>query len=680
MGDLKDEPKLFYRLIGTVLYRFVWLVQRTSKWVPHLAEIAGRRQGRKLTSQHPFIFAMWHGQFLLLPLLTFPKYPTRVMVARHGDAEVASEMLKHFHIELIRGAGAGGRKKDRGGSHAIRASQEALRNNTSVAMTADVPPGPARRAGLGIVTLARISGRPIVPVAVASSRFISFPTWSRLTINLPWSTCGSAVGDPIHVPHDADNAEQERLRQLVEDRLNAVTREAYAKAGAADPLLAAKRRQANAASPALAAYRIATAAVQPLLPALLAYRARQGREDPARCGERMGIASRPRPEGPLVWLHAASVGETNAVSRLISEIKTRHPGVTLLLTTGTKTSASLAASRLGAQVIHQYVPVDGPGYVAKFLDHWRPQLGVLVESELWPNLILAAADRDVPLFLVNARMSGRSMQGWKRRPAMARRLFGSFTTVLAQTEYLSRQFGKMGAKESRIAGNLKYDSTPLPVDAAEAAAFSAAVGQRPLFLAASTHPGEEALIADALRDLRRSRPDLLAVIVPRHPKRGAAIVAELRAAGFAVAQRSSGALPQAGDAVYVADTLGELGLFYAKAPVAFIGGSLVPHGGQNPIEAVQLNAAVVMGPHWSNFHEVYTALLRKDGCRQVADSQALAKVIAELLGDPGRLEPMRRNASDVIAGLGGALDMTIKALEPALRSLSAASVGTPRAP
>ena len=667
MGDPKDKPKWIYRLTGGALYRFVWLVQRTSRWVPHLGDIEGRRQGRKLTAQHPFIFAMWHGQFLLLPLLTFPKYPTKVMVARHGDAEVASEMLQHFGIDLIRGAGAGGRKKDRGGSHAIRASQEALRTGISVAMTADVPPGPARRAGLGIVTLARITGRPIMPVAIASSRLISFPTWSRLTINLPWSTCGSAVGDPIFVPHDASDAEQERLRQLVEDSLNAVTREAYTKAGTADPLLAAKQRAAAQASPMLAGYRIATRALQPIVPAVLAYRARKGKEDPARAPERLGIASRPRPEGKLIWLHAASVGETNAVMRLIGELKTLHPVASVLLTTGTKTSAALATARLGDQIIHQYIPVDGPSYVDKFLDHWRPHLGVFVESEIWPNLVLAAATRKIPLALVNARLSDRSLVGWRRRPAMARRLFGSFAVVLAQTEYLSRQFGKLGAPNARPAGNLKYDSAPLPVDAVAAAAFASAVGDRPLFLAASTHPGEDAVIGDALRLLLRERPNLLAVIVPRHPERGAAIVNELRAAGFIVAQRSTGALPAAGDSIYVADTLGELGLFYAKTPVAFIGGSLVEHGGQNPIEAIQLGAAVISGAHWRNFSEVYGALHLKDGCRKIAAPAELAPAIASLLADPAAADRMRRNARNVVDNFGGALAKTLAALAPLLQ-------------
>ena len=666
MGDYEDQPNLLYRLAGLALYNHVWLVQRTSRWLPHLAELEGRRQGRKLTAQHPFIFAMWHGQFMLLPLLSFPKYPMQVMVARHGDAAIASQMLKHFDLELIRGAGAGGRKKDRGGAHAIRASQEALRNNISVAMTADVPPGPARRAGMGIVTLARVTGRPIVPVAIASSRHLSLNTWSRMTINLPWSDCGAVVGDPVFVPSDLDAAGQEQMRQRVEDGLNAATREAYAKAGVPDPLLAARERAANGSSPMLAAYRTATRALQTAAPALLAYRARKGKEDPERRAERMGVASEPRPPGPLAWLHAASVGETMAAGRLISELKLRYPTLSVLLTTGTVTSASLAKARLGDSVIHQFVPIDGPAFVARFIEHWRPQLGVFVESEIWPNLVLAAADKGVPVVVVNGRLSERSFRGWQRRPAMARRLFGAFALVLAQTEPLARRFTRLGARNVKISGNLKYDSVPLPVDGAAALALRVALGGRDVFLAASTHPGEEELIAGALKLVKAKRPGVLAIIVPRHPGRGEALLSEMRAAGLTVSRRGTGALPAPTDDVYVADTLGELGLFYSVAPVAFIGGSLVEHGGQNPVEAIQLGAAIVTGPHVHNFDEVYRALLRKDGCRQVTDAAGLAAALDDLLGNRPVLEALQRNACGVIAGLGGALKETLAALAPLL--------------
>ena len=666
MGDFEDKPNLLHKLAGAAIYRHVWLVQRSSRWLPHLAEVEGRRQARRLTSNHPFIFAVWHGQFMLVPLFTFPKYPTKVMVARHGDAAIASELLKHFGIELIRGAGAGGRQKDRGGAHAIRASIEALRKGVSVALTADVPPGPARRAGMGIIMLARVTGRPIVPVAVASSRYISLPTWSRMTINLPWSKCASVVGDPVAVPSNASPALMEQLRQQLEDTMNAATREAYARAGAADPLLAAQARAATAKSPMLSAYRAVTKAVQPAVPALLAYRVSKGKEDAARTSERLGHAGRPRPPGPLIWLHAASVGETAAVGQLIGELKARRPSATILLTTGTVTSASLASSRFGASVIHQYAPLDGPGIVARFLDHWRPQLGLLVESEIWPNLILAATERKIPLALLNARISDASFRGWQRRASMSRKLFGTFAVILAQTEVLSRRFTRLGGSDVRIAGNLKYDAAPLPVDPAAATALRAAIGDREVFVAASTHPGEEAMLGQAVQRLKAGWPRLLTILAPRHPERGQRVAEELRSFHLTAVQRSGGRLPGPADDVYVADTLGELGLFYANAPLAYIGGSLVPHGGQNPIEAIQLGAGVVSGPHWQNFDEIYQSLLRKDGCRRVTDPGELASTVGDLLGDAPKLAAMRKNARDVVAGLSGALQKTLAAIEPLL--------------
>lgn len=666
MAEFEDKPSFVNRLAGRAIYRHVWLVQRTSKWLPHLGEIEGRRQARRLTQNHPFIFAVWHGQFMLVPLLTFPKYPVKVMVARHGDAALASELLKHFGLELIRGAGAGARAKDRGGAHAIRASIEALRNGVSVAMTADIPPGPARKAGMGIVMLARVTGRPIVPVAIASSRYISLGTWSRMTINLPWSTCGSVVGEEVTVPSNASSEVMEQLRQKVEDNLNAALREAYAKAGAVDPLLAARARAASGKSLGMTLYRGVTKAAQPAVPALLAYRTRRGKEDASRLGERLGIAGRPRPEGPLIWLHAASVGETVAAGRLIGELKARRPSATILLTTGTVTSAALAQSRFGGSVIHQFAPVDGPDLVARFLDHWKPQLGLLVESEIWPNLIMAASERKIPLALLNARISERSFRGWQRRPGMARLLFGKFAVVLAQTEILSRRFTRLGGKDVRIAGNLKYDAATLPVDRAAAAALRGAIADRPVFMAASTHPGEETLLGEAIQRLRAGWPRLLTILAPRHPERGAQVARELRGFHLSVAQRSGGALPAATDDVYVADTLGELGLFYANAPLAYIGGSLVPHGGQNPIEPIQLGAGVISGPYWHNFDEVYQALLRKDGCRRVTNPGELALVAGQLLGDAPQLDAMRQNARTVVAGLGGALGRTLAAIEPLL--------------
>jgi 3-deoxy-D-manno-octulosonic-acid transferase len=343
-----------------------------------------------LFSQHPQILAMWHGQFFMLPKIKPERRPAdvRCMVARHGDAELVGAVLQRFGMQLIRGAGAGSRKRDRGGATAMREALRALHEGATVAMTADVPPGPARRAGEGIATLGKLSGRPVIPCAMATSRFITLNNWSRFTINLPFSKLGVVVGDPILVPEDADEDAIEAARLAIEGGLALATSRAYALAGATDPLSPVK--QVDRAKPgfSLALYRALTRLAAPLAPLMLAIRTRRGKEERERRGERYGVASLERPEGFLAWFHAASVGETNAVLPVIEAIASAHDDAILLLTTGTVTSATLARARLPKRAMHQYVPLDNQNYVRRFLDHWQPDLAVLVESEIWPNLLL----------------------------------------------------------------------------------------------------------------------------------------------------------------------------------------------------------------------------------------------------------------------------------------------------
>lgn len=616
----------------------------------------------KLFSQHPQIFAMWHGQFLMLPKIK-PDRPADVaaMVARHGDAEMIGAVLKRFGMRLIRGAGAGRRRRDRGGATALREALRALGEGTTVAMTADIPPGPARKAGEGIVMLARLSGRPIVPCAMATSRFIALKTWSAFTINLPFSKLGIVVGDPVWVPPDADEAALEAARIAVERGLNQATARAYDLAGAIDPLSLATQ----AAKPGLTlqAYRALTRLVAPLAPLMLAWRSRRGKEEPARRLERYGETSMPRPKGFLAWFHAASVGETNAVLPVIEAITAAHPDISLLLTTGTVTSAKLARARLPKRAVHQYVPLDHQGYVRRFLAHWRPDLAVFVESEIWPNLLLETKAQDVPIVLVNGRMSFSSFRRWRRRPGLSRPLFSAFTLVLAQNERLAQRFTALGAPHASSVGNLKADAPPPPVDLTGHKRLAAALSGRTVWLAASTHPGEDDMAAVAHLAMKEARPDLLTIIVPRHPERGPLIAKLLTSGSLTVAVRSEGTLPEPGTDIYIADTIGELGLFYNLVPVALIGGSLVPHGGQNPVEAIKLGAAVVTGPHWRNFADAYDELLQSGGCLQVSDAQSLASAVLSLLEDGQARAAMMARAEGAIARMGGALPRTIKELE-----------------
>lgn len=417
-----------------------------------------------------------------------------------------------------------------------------------------------------------------------------------------------------------------------------------------------------AAAAAILAYRAIGHVLRPVLPLALDRRARRGKEDAARLAERYGIASRPRPEGRLVWVHAASVGETNAVIGLVERIVAA--GLAVVFTSVTVTSAALAAKRLPAGAVHQFSPLDIAPYVARFLDHWRPELAVSVESEIWPVTILALAERGIPQARVNAHMSERSERGWRRFGALSRALFGRLDACLAQSEADAARYRALGARSVTVTGNIKFDVPPPVVDAAALARFRSEVGGRPLWVAASTHAGEEAAAAWVHRRLAGRIPGLLTVIVPRHPARGGEIRTMLAAEGLAVAQRSLGEAPTATTDIYLADTLGELGLFYEAAPVAFVGATLVDIGGHNPIEPVQLGAAVVHGPHTQNAAEIYAALDDGGGAVEVADAGALAEAVAALLTDPAALERRRAAAAATLVPFNGALERTFAALRP----------------
>ena len=422
-----------------------------------------------------------------------------------------------------------------------------------------------------------------------------------------------------------------------------------------------------AKSPAsLRAYRILMAAASPAAPLLLAWRARRGKEDPARHGERLGRASARRPAGPLAWFHAASVGETNAVMPLISALRDARPDISVLLTTGTVTSARLAASQARKEIIHQYVPLDTPGFARQFIAHWRPDIALFAESEIWPNLIAETAARGTPLVLVNGRVSDRSYANWRRRPATAKSLFSQFDLVLAQNERYAECFSALGATHSLAVGNLKVDSPPPAAEARLLDKLKEATAGRTIFLAASTHQGEEAVVAEAHSALERDIPNLLTIIVPRHPQRGGDVTAQMEAAGLRVARRTGNAELTSNTQIYVADTIGELGLFYTLSTVAFIGGSLVPHGGQNPVEAIKLGTAIVSGPKTGNFADAYNALVSRGGCDVIQDSGELAARVKALLQDPKAHARMLKAGAAAVDDLSGALKKTLDALDEKL--------------
>jgi 3-deoxy-D-manno-octulosonic-acid transferase len=426
------------------------------------------------------------------------------------------------------------------------------------------------------------------------------------------------------------------------------------------------RLMANVLPMALRVYRRLSSVAAPFAPALIKRRVKQGKEDPERVGERRGMSADPRPNGPLVWIHGASVGEVLAAAALIEKLRALK--IRILVTSGTVTSAAIVAKRF-PYIIHQYVPYDSPRYVTRFLDHWRPSLALFIESDLWPNLILSSAARRLPMVLINGRMSHRSFPRWRRVSGTISALLSQFEVCLAQSRVDAERFSALGSRNVVVTGNLKLDVPAPPADFTKLERIMSMTRGRPIIVAASTHPGEEQILIEAHQTLAGFFPSLLTVIVPRHANRGEAVASIVEASGLHASLRSREELPTAATDIYVADTMGELGLFYRLSPVVFMGGSLVEHGGQNPVEAIKLGASIVHGPHVFNFSDVYEALDRAGGASSVETREALVKQLGQMLADPAARNLVLAAAERVVSQLGGALDRTLAALEPYLLQL-----------
>jgi 3-deoxy-D-manno-octulosonic-acid transferase len=421
-----------------------------------------------------------------------------------------------------------------------------------------------------------------------------------------------------------------------------------------------------AGSPSLAAYLALSHIAGPVVRLWLRRRAARGREDSARLGERLGKPGAGRPAGRLIWLHGASVGEGLSMLPLLAELRRQSPEATCLVTTGTVSSARHLSEALPNGCLHQYAPVDTAAAVRGFLGHWRPDIAIFVESELWPRLLVETARRGTPMMLVNARMSERSARRWGRAPGMAAALVGLFRWIVAQDAEAVRRMVAMGADPARVreGGNLKA-LTPMPgCDAAELARLREALTGRPVWLAASTHAPEEVAVAAALR--AAAIPGLLTILAPRHPERGDEIAALLSGQGLSVARRSAGEVPRPETAVWLADTMGEMGLWLRLAPVTFVGGSLAPLGGHNPFEPAAVRSVILHGPEVGNFAPAYVELDTAGGAREVADAAGLGAAVAELLISEGSRRVMaeaavgvqRRLQPDVAAIVRKALALT----------------------
>ncbi len=403
-------------------------------------------------------------------------------------------------------------------------------------------------------------------------------------------------------------------------------------------------------------YRLATSLGAPAIHFYLRRRLLKGKEDRARFDERLGKASRPRPAGELIWLHAASVGESISMLPLIERLLSDHPQLSLLMTTGTVTSAKLMAERLPPRAFHQYVPVDRLAYVRRFLDHWRPDLALWAESEFWPNLVSESHARGVPMVLVNGRISPRSFQGWQKARGLIADLLANFALCLGQTEEDAARLRTLGAPDAEHLGNIKFAAPPLPVDTTAYDKLAQALEGRPRWLAASTHAGEEEIALRVHMRLKAAHPGLVTMIVPRHPERGAEIAAMVAQQGLVLAARSRGDAITPKTEIYLADTMGELGLFYRLADVAFMGKSLVPLGGQNPLEALRLGTVVVHGPHMTNFDRIAREMAARGCAVEVADEAALGEAIAQLLGDPDRRRALAAAGAAYVDEQAGVID------------------------
>ena len=395
-------------------------------------------------------------------------------------------------------------------------------------------------------------------------------------------------------------------------------------------------------------YCRATAMLAPLAYRSVARKLRAHDVPEARIAERMGHATEPEPGGPLIWFHAASVGESLSVLTLIARMGDRLPQAQFLITSGTATSAQLIARRMPPRPRHQFAPLDAPGPVGRFLSHWRPRAAVFVESELWPLMLARTRDSGARLALVNARLSAKSVDGWRRFPDTARFVLGCFSLLLTQNDTARRDLLAMGADPDRVhmGGNLKSTSDPLPVDEETLAAMQTALSDRPLWIAASTHPGEEEQVLAAHARVLERHPDACLILAPRHPERSAEVAALIERARMTQARRSVGDTPDGASQVYLADTLGELGTWYALAPIVFLGGSLREIGGHNPFEPASAGAAILTGPHVTNFAETFAPLIATGGAVEVADPDDLAAAGLRWLGNPAPLATARTAARD----------------------------------
>lgn len=644
-------------LFGTSAAIYVKLVYWSGRFtsIPH-------NPREHSASLGPVIVAAWHGQNMILPSFWHHQHPLEILVSRHPTAEVIATAYRRLGLEVIRGSGStpGNTKAYKGGAAALRQMVRALKRGSSVALTADMPPGPARRAGRGIIVLAQISGQPILPMAVTTRFRLVAYNWCRFAINLPLSRGSIVLGQPIMVPRDADDAMLESKRCELEDALNTLTRQA-------DELVGRKPHyDTGGPLPSLgmsySLYALGTRLISPLASGWLARRLACGKEEQGRSREKLGVASRAKGPGKLIWLHATSVGEATSCLGLIEQLLSARDNLEILVTTTTVTAAEILAKRLPKRSYHQYAPLDLPGAVDRFLDHWQPDMAVFAESEIWPNTIVHLHRQNIPIALVNARLSRRSYKRWRKAPDFIRSLLARFDHISAQSTRTEQWLASLGARNTACFGNMKVDASPAPVDRDAMQNLINEIGNRRFWLAASTHAGEEEVMLKCHEILKSKFPDILTIIVPRHRERTTEISALIAGKNLSQATRSRNDSITKDTDIYLADTLGELPLFYQLSPVSFIGGSLIEVGGHNPVEAVDGTSAILHGPYVDNFKDIYRLLDQQNGAIKIADADTLATEIERLLTSEEDVATLNANARTQVMSLKGATALTTTAL------------------
>lgn len=392
-----------------------------------------------------------------------------------------------------------------------------------------------------------------------------------------------------------------------------------------------------------------------------------GKEHPVRFPERIGKYKHPRPTGKLYWLHGASVGESISMLPLINRLLQDDPELSIMVTTGTLTSAEIMEKRLPARAFHQFIPFDVPRFARNLLKHFKPDAVLWFESELWPALISEIHKAQIPLILVNGRISDKSFHNWQKFHFAAKEIISCFNLCLGQSEQDKTRLKHLGAKRAECFGNLKYAGMPLPTDSDKLADLRTRIQTRPVFFISSTHHNEEEQLATHFQRLAQTVPNVLIIIAPRHPNRGSEIATMLKRKGISTALRSAGEELTPQTSVYVADTIGEMGLWYAVAHVSFVGGSLINHGGQNFMEPARDKNAVIVGPYMHNFTEMMLRAKAAGAVWQVMSSADVIEETIELFNEPDKLKERQENAYNWTVKESAVLDGICTALKQELK-------------